>query len=100
MVPTTAPPGLACRLVRLDDRLRNAPAVTHLVPVLPRPDADRGCLLAVRTSGLLRRRLSLAATTARPTADLASVLDEGGHCLVELVGVLVGQVDLVRAVVQ
>ena len=41
-----------------------------------------------------------AASPTRTSAGLASVFDEGGQGLVELVGVLVRQVDLIGTVVQ
>src|SRR5829696_2841163 len=50
--PVPSPSGL----VGLDDRLRNAPAVARLVPVLPGPPADRVSLLAVRPSGCAGHR--------------------------------------------
>ena len=40
-------------LVRLHDRLGDAPAVVHRVAVRPGPLADRGGLLTVRTSRLV-----------------------------------------------
>src|SRR4051794_19175919 len=88
--------------VRLHHRLRNAPAVAHLVTVLPGPSADRVRLLAVRASGRLghRRLPPGAASTTGTSAGLTTVLDEGGQGLVELVGVLIRQVDLVGTVVQ
>src|SRR4051794_6628907 len=88
--------------VRLHHRLRDAPAVAHLVTVLPGPLADRVRLLAVRASGRLghRRLPPGAASPTGTSAGLTTVLDEGGQCLVELVGVLIRQVDLVGTVVQ
>src|SRR4249919_1046270 len=80
----------ACCLVRLDNCLRDASAVVHLVSVLPSPVADCSRLLTVRTSGLLVGRLGpTTAAVPRPPADLASGFDEGGQGLVELFGVRV-----------
>src|SRR3954451_3392168 len=86
----------------LQDRLRDAPAVVHCVTVLPGPLADRVRLLPVRASGRLghRRLPPGAASPTRTSAGLTTVLDEGSQGLVELVGVLVRQVDLVGTVVQ
>src|SRR4051794_35898301 len=88
--------------VRLHHRLRDAPAVAHLVTVLPGPLADRVRLLAVRASGRLghRRLPPGAASPTGTSAGLTTVLDEGSQGLVELVGVLVRQVDLIVTVVQ
>src|SRR4051812_22411693 len=73
-------------LVGLDDRLRNAPAVAQLVPVLPGPLADRVSFLAVRPSGCVghRRLPAGAASPTRTSACFASVFDERGKGLVEL----------------
>ena len=57
----------ACCLVRLDNCLRDASAVVHLVSVLPSPVADCSRLLTVRTSGLLVGRLGpTTAAVPRP----------------------------------
>src|SRR4051794_33063417 len=96
------PPGSVGGLVRLNDRLRDAPAGADLVPVLPGPLADRVRLLAVGASGRLGHRcLPPGATSPTGTsAGLTTMFDEGSQGLMELVGVLVRQVDLIGTVVQ
>jgi hypothetical protein len=77
------PLGSARGLAGLDDRLGDAPTVTDLVPVLPRPLADRVSLLAVRASGCVghRRLHQGAASRTRTSACLAGVFDERGQSL-------------------
>jgi hypothetical protein len=69
--PVPSPSGL----VGLDDRLRNAPAVARLVPVLPGPPADRVSLLAVRPSGCAGHR-RLPSGAALPTRTSVYVAQE------------------------
>src|SRR3954468_7614297 len=59
-------------LVRLDDRLRDAPAVVHLVSVLPSPLADRVSLLAVRAGGLVGHYRLTRAVAGRAPARRTS----------------------------
>ena len=88
-------------LVGVDDRLRDTPAVAHLVPVLMSPLSDRVGLLATRTGVLLRNRLTLATSTVGPAAaGLTSGAEEGAQGVAKLGGVVVRQVDLVVTAVE
>src|SRR4051794_32000590 len=96
------PTGSVGGLVRLHHRLRNAPAVAHLVTVLPGPLANRVRLLAVGASGRLghRRLPPGAAAPTGTSAGLTTVLDERGQRPGELVGGLIRRVGLVGTAVQ
>src|SRR6188768_1869652 len=88
-------PGSAGGLVRLDDRLRDAAAVAHLVTVLARPPADRGRFLTARARGLVRHCGLPRSASASTATGLAGNTDVGRERVTEPGRVLIRQVDLV-----
>src|SRR5215217_1000659 len=97
--------GSVGRFVRLDDGLGDPAALCDLVAVGPRPLLDGLRLLGValargRAATALRRYVRGTGGAAAATADAPGVGDVDPHRITQLLGVLVGQVDLVGGAVE